>query len=60
MSAPSAVPPARPRWKRPVGALTSWGGRRRRAATGHFLRGLAYGTGTALAGLVGYWLRQFL
>ncbi|MFH9677322.1 hypothetical protein ACH4L5_34315 [Streptomyces sp. NPDC017405] len=32
----------------------------RRAATGHFIRGLAYGTGLAIASLVSYWIQQMV
>ncbi|MFB8040256.1 hypothetical protein ACFC8F_03015 [Streptomyces hydrogenans] len=37
--------------------------RRRRhslAAMRHFVRGLSYGTGLTLAGLLGYWIQQML
>ncbi|MEU5709930.1 MULTISPECIES: hypothetical protein [Streptomyces] len=37
-----------------------WSRVQRRAAAGHFVRGLAYGTGLAIASLVSYWLQQMV
>ncbi|MFB7031553.1 MULTISPECIES: hypothetical protein [unclassified Streptomyces] len=34
--------------------------RQRRIVFNHFVRGLSYGTGLALAGLFGYWVQQLL
>ncbi|WP_435207035.1 hypothetical protein [Streptomyces sp. bgisy104] len=33
---------------------------RRRSVARHFVRGLSYGTGLALASLLGYWVQQLL
>ncbi|MGW3458304.1 hypothetical protein ACWDE9_01515 [Streptomyces olivaceoviridis] len=34
--------------------------RAQRAVAGHFVRGLAYGTGLAIASLISYWLQQMV
>ncbi|MFB8101116.1 hypothetical protein ACFUJ0_30540 [Streptomyces sp. NPDC057242] len=34
--------------------------RRCRSTARHFMRGLSYGTGMTLAGLLGYWFQQLL
>lgn len=40
--------------------LARWGLRQRRAAAGHFVRGLSYGAGITAASAVGYWIQQLL
>ncbi|HET9382869.1 MAG TPA: hypothetical protein VFP69_18875 [Streptomyces sp.] len=51
--------PRAPRQDIPRRAL-AWVRRRRRSAATHVLRGLCYGIGTGLAGLVFWWLEQHL
>ncbi|MFB7076447.1 hypothetical protein [Streptomyces sp. NPDC056308] len=65
--APLAVPTERnrpvlttPPSDRPSRPLRGWFRRQRRVAAGHFVRGLAYGTGLTAAGLLGYWLQLLL
>ncbi|MFJ7590714.1 hypothetical protein ACIQZO_25685 [Streptomyces sp. NPDC097617] len=54
------IPPPRPQKLRAVRTLMRWGRRQRRAATGHFVRGLSYGAGLAAATSGAYWLQQLL
>ncbi|MEU3415435.1 MULTISPECIES: hypothetical protein [unclassified Streptomyces] len=52
------VPPGdRPSRFRRYGA---WTRGQRRTAAAHFVRGLAYGTGATVAGLLGYGIRHLL
>ncbi|MFY4721492.1 hypothetical protein [Streptomyces sp. LaBMicrA B280] len=37
-----------------------WAQAQCRAAAGHFVSGLAYGTGLVIASLVNYWLQQMV
>ncbi|MGW5098217.1 hypothetical protein ACWEQ1_34250 [Streptomyces nodosus] len=46
--------------QRPPSRRRPWTRAQRRAAAGHFVRGLAYGTGLAIASLVSYWLQQMV
>ncbi|MFF4174260.1 hypothetical protein [Streptomyces sp. NPDC001744] len=50
--------PTRPGTLRTRRGLFRWGRRQRRAAAGHFVRGLSYGAGITAASAVGYWLQQ--
>ncbi|MFE9555608.1 hypothetical protein ACFYMW_10140 [Streptomyces sp. NPDC006692] len=43
---------------RPLRRLLSWTARHRRTATGHVLRGICYGTGTALVSLASLWIQH--
>lgn len=54
------TPPPRPGATQTRRGLFGWGRRQRRAAAGHFVRGLSYGAGITAASAVGYWLQQFL
>ncbi|MBL3668374.1 hypothetical protein JL475_20740 [Streptomyces sp. M2CJ-2] len=52
------TPPPPPDDQRPPSRRRPWARAQHRAAAGHFVRGLAYGTGLAIASLVSYWLQQ--
>jgi hypothetical protein len=52
--------PTPPGDRHPSPSRGQWIAKHRRVAAGHFIRGLAYGTGAALAGVVGYALQQLL
>nr|BFD88484.1 hypothetical protein StreXyl84_78850 [Streptomyces sp. Xyl84] len=52
--------PASPNDQRPPSRRRPWTRAQRRAAAGHFVRGLAYGTGLAIASLVSYWIQQMV
>ncbi|MET9520735.1 hypothetical protein [Streptomyces sp. NPDC002994] len=55
---PTLAPPA-PR-PGPLTRFVRWAARRRRTALMHLLRGICYGTGTALAGVLGVWIQSRL
>ncbi|MEU8708521.1 hypothetical protein [Streptomyces sp. NPDC048565] len=40
--------------------LRQWAHSQRRAAAGHFVRGLCYGAGLLTASLAGLWIQQYL
>uniref|UniRef100_A0AAU3GTB2 Uncharacterized protein n=1 Tax=Streptomyces sp. NBC_01401 TaxID=2903854 RepID=A0AAU3GTB2_9ACTN len=40
--------------------LRQWAHSQRRAAAGHFVRGLCYGAGLLTASLAGLWVQQYL
>ncbi|MGX1886971.1 hypothetical protein [Streptomyces sp. NPDC055287] len=44
----------------PLTRFVRWAARRRRTALMHLLRGVCYGTGTALAGVLGVWVQSRL
>ncbi|MGA5121320.1 hypothetical protein [Streptomyces pseudogriseolus] len=46
--------------QRPSSRRRPWTRAQRRAAAGHFVRGLAYGTGLAITSLVSYWIQQMM
>ncbi|MFI2415649.1 hypothetical protein [Streptomyces sp. NPDC018947] len=46
--------------QRPSSRRRPWSRPQRRAAAGHFVRGLAYGSGLAIASLVSYWIQQMV
>ncbi|MFJ2565814.1 hypothetical protein ACIO02_23140 [Streptomyces sp. NPDC087568] len=53
------IPPP-PDDQKPPSRRRLWTRAQRRATAGHFVRGLAYGTGLAIASLVSYWLQQMV
>jgi hypothetical protein len=55
---PTPPTPSDGQW--PPSRRRPWTRAQRRAAAGHFVRGLAYGTGLAIASLVSYWLQQMV
>ncbi|MEU1212619.1 hypothetical protein ACFYSH_03595 [Streptomyces sp. NPDC005791] len=60
MNRVTTTPPA-PRTPRTrTGRIRRWAHSQRRAAAGHFVRGLCYGTGLLTASLAGLWLQQYL
>ncbi len=54
------TPPTPSDDQRPPARHQPWTRVQRRAAAGDFVRGLAYGTGLAMASLVSYWLQQMV
>lgn len=46
--------------QRPSSRRRPWTRAQRRAVAGHFVRGLAYGTGLAITSLVSYWIQQMM
>ncbi|MGV9761484.1 hypothetical protein ACWDUC_37575 [Streptomyces tricolor] len=54
------IPLTPPDDERPPSRRRPWTRAQRRAAVWHFVRGLAYGTGLALASLASYWLQQMV
>ncbi|MFS0698123.1 hypothetical protein [Streptomyces nitrosporeus] len=58
MPTTSTPPPRSDATPRPRRNFNPWSRHQRRATTGHFIRGLSYGTGATLASIAGYWLQQ--
>ncbi len=50
--------PTPPTGQPPRSRRGPWARRQRRAAAGHFVRGLAYGAGLAAASLLSYWIEN--
>ncbi|MFE9724581.1 hypothetical protein ACFYQ5_13595 [Streptomyces sp. NPDC005794] len=55
----TAIPTHRPPRTR-TGRIRGWVHSQRRAAAGHFVRGLCYGAGLLTASLAGLWFQQYL
>ncbi|MER5551643.1 hypothetical protein ABT001_08170 [Streptomyces sp. NPDC002793] len=57
---PTPITPAHPTTPARTGRLRRWAHAQRRAAAGHFVRGLCYGAGVLTASLAGLWFQQYL
>ncbi|MGW0787062.1 hypothetical protein ACWD04_02145 [Streptomyces sp. NPDC002911] len=56
----TTTPPAHRTPRARTSRLRRWARSQRRAAAGHFVRGLCYGAGLLTASLAGLWFQQYL